>query len=410
MNSDEYYSSESYSEPNPIPPNLSKKTNITPSKPSPPLRRPLPNLRRPLPNRSPAQDMAKTTKDKNSPPTPQINSTPSTKKVQIKMEQESESYYESESESSDIGQHNSQAISPIPQPKRNYMKPSPLQNKEIVSESDSNENVNLYGFQNSQIKESNGFQDTDEEPQIVISEQTINSLKPKKVDATSNTLLANSNAQRIDENFNITNSNESFSMVRSDLSESLLSTPQSIIYRVTRTKTQFQHYTYKLFCRDQCLMNASSQNIRKYVEFKKGENFEGKGPLNAYMEISKKRKRFSLFNNGEKNMSVAVSTVKKPLFYERFFTVSLKTDSKSEETVIKTMMPKKRPDGKYSMNFGGKFTKRSIKNAILINDRQQKMIIVRRIGDSQLEIEANNEINNELQIFAFGVISWICPY
>lgn len=423
MMSDEYYSSESYSESNPIPPDSSKKVNITTPKPSQPVRRPIPNPRRPIPVRSPIQNPTKTPSGKNSPPN--INSGSSGKKmIQMPIDSDSGSYYESESESYDEEPHISQAISPIPPTRTQSMKPSPLISRqttnEINSNKDTNEsesdngNNNFYGLQNSPFKEgATGFQDTDEEPQIVISEETIKSLKPKGTIAQPNKLLNDSTIQLRNENINIANSNESFSMVRSDLSESLSLVIQNEIYRVTRNKTQFSHYSYQLLYRDQCLINASSSNIKKSVEFKACKNFQG-GPLDAYMKISKKRRQFCLFNNGIKIMSVLVSTVKKPLYYERFFTVTIKKDIHSEnsndEITLETMMPKKRPDGKYSMNFGGKFTKRSIKNAILINDNQQKMITVRRIGDSQLEMEVNPLINQEIIVFAFGVLSWICPY
>lgn len=424
MNSDDYYSSDSYSESYSDIPNSSKKINVSPPKASQTIRRPLPNARRPIPVRSPIQNINKTP-NKSNFQSNITNSSSTKKKIQIPIGSDSDSGSYYESEYSDKYQIPPNIISPPVQQIKQSIKTSPPQNqfasKELPQsnqdndESGSNEeNGNLYGLQNYQAKdENNGFQDTEEEPQIILSKETINSLKPKAINAAPSKPLPSPNQPKINENINLANSNEGFSMTYSDLSESLLSINQNVIYRVTRSKSQLSHYSFKLFCRDQCLMSANSSNIKKYVEFK-ADGAYGGDLVNASLKISKRRKKFILNNNGHKIMSVTVSTVKQPLYYERFFIVTMKVNSGSEQPeddiIIKTMMPKKRPDGKYSMNFGGKFTKRSIKNAILINDREQKMLTVRRIADSQLEVEANPLINEELQIFAFGIISWICPY
>ena len=60
MNSDDYYSSDSYSESYSDIPNSSKKINVSPPKASQTIRRPLPNARRPIPVRSPIQNINKT--------------------------------------------------------------------------------------------------------------------------------------------------------------------------------------------------------------------------------------------------------------------------------------------------------------------------------------------------------------
>jgi hypothetical protein len=72
-------------------------------------------------------------------------------------------------------------------------------------------------------------------------------------------------------------------------------------------------------------------------------------------------------------------------------------------------MPKKGQGGKYIINFGGKFTQRSIKNAILVDENEQNAIVVRRIGEDDLEVE-NVAGFSDFICFGFAIASWICPY
>jgi hypothetical protein len=74
---------------------------------------------------------------------------------------------------------------------------------------------------------------------------------------------------------------------------------------------------------------------------------------------------------------------------------------------LHSKMPRRMPGGKFIMNFGGKFTKKSIKNAILVQGTDQAMITVRRIGEDDLEIE-NAGGFSDLVCFGFAVLSWLC--
>jgi hypothetical protein len=72
-------------------------------------------------------------------------------------------------------------------------------------------------------------------------------------------------------------------------------------------------------------------------------------------------------------------------------------------------MPKKGLGGRYMINFGGKFTHRSIKNSILVDENEQNAVIVRRIGEEDLEVESAPDFPNVVG-FAYAIVAWVCPY
>jgi hypothetical protein len=72
-------------------------------------------------------------------------------------------------------------------------------------------------------------------------------------------------------------------------------------------------------------------------------------------------------------------------------------------------MPRKGQGGKYLINFDGKFTQRSIKNAILLDRNEQTAIVVRRIGPEDLEIE-NSAGFSDFVCFGFAIVSWLCTF
>ncbi|OHS95368.1 hypothetical protein TRFO_38509 [Tritrichomonas foetus] len=181
-----------------------------------------------------------------------------------------------------------------------------------------------------------------------------------------------------------------------------------ILYRVTRAKKSFMKYDFQLYKGEEVLMCAKSPNVKRSVLINDGNIPPTKDNTSAVMKIKKKQKNFILYQgnkNGPIIMICDVSTVKAPIFYDRFFTVQMKEPNFS----LKTMLPRKREDGKYTLNFGGKFTKMSIKNAILMNDNEEKVLCVRRIGEHDIEIEVFQDVSL-LQIFGFAIVSWVCPY
>lgn len=460
MSSDEYYySSDSYSDMKPDLSRSAKKPMAAPFK-SPNQKLPVQVNRRPIVNKRPLpgcstpqnstpQNSTKLPAKKFSP-TSVLRPSPSQIKVQAPIDSDSDSgsYYDYVSESdslSDYGNlplpntasqmkqtidlasnksnkciskqaNQSQSNKQVPtqssqkvSSKRiNKQSPKASPPKQANSKNKINldKNIALQAEQNNESSSSDvcefyenevGFCDTNEEPQIKISEQTLNLMRPKSFQSTAK-------RQTCDENIDIDNISEA-SLITD------IGNKENLIYRVTRTKSQLSHYTFQFFSRDQCLMSAFSSNTRKSVDFKVQELFEQDDILIGSMSVSKNRRKFNLSSNGKEVMSASVSTVKKPIFYDRFFTVNLKSpDTNKRDVVLRTMMPKVRPDGKLSMNFRGKFAKKSIKNMILINNAEEKAIIVRRIGESELEIEVSPLINDNLKIFAFGVMSWICPH
>jgi hypothetical protein len=72
-------------------------------------------------------------------------------------------------------------------------------------------------------------------------------------------------------------------------------------------------------------------------------------------------------------------------------------------------MPVKTANGRFVMNFGGKFTRVSIKNAILLDEHDKEALIVRKIGDNDLEIENFGDYS-EIASFGFAIVSWLCPF
>ena len=185
---------------------------------------------------------------------------------------------------------------------------------------------------------------------------------------------------------------------------------QTKSYRVTRAKGKYKSkQEFQIHEKDKCLMHAISKNPSKSVTIQKWGKDEAEGNFNGFIKVSKRKRKFILYEGGENGKEIMfcnVSSIKKPLNYDRFFTVEFRDPDFS----LKTCLPKKRPeDGLYTLNFQGRFTKKSIKNSILQNDNEEQMIIVRRIGEIDLEVDASARLT-PLQVFGYAIASWICPY
>lgn len=194
----------------------------------------------------------------------------------------------------------------------------------------------------------------------------------------------------------------------------------SRIFRVIRIKRAFNRNQYELREGEKCLMVAETTK-GQYVFFQHSEKYQPNEQVCGVLSITNRKHQYSLVKeciNGTELLTISVKAVKQPLYYNRFFTVNLKGHQydQPEEIiadstlVLETMMPKKNADGKYTINFRGKFTKQSIKNMVLTDKNESRVVTIRRILDETLEIEANTPVHSLLHIFAIGVISWICPY
>jgi hypothetical protein len=128
--------------------------------------------------------------------------------------------------------------------------------------------------------------------------------------------------------------------------------------------------------------------------------------LTAALATKSHQRRFELCGFVSKEHFVCeVSTVHEPFLYKRYFVMNLSIDGQSIS--LHSKMPHRSATGKFTINFGGKFTQRSIKNSILVDAVNQEMIILRKIGKEDLEIEKRGRYS-DLICFGFGILSWLC--
>jgi hypothetical protein len=71
-------------------------------------------------------------------------------------------------------------------------------------------------------------------------------------------------------------------------------------------------------------------------------------------------------------------------------------------------IPRKKAGGRWVLNFSGKYVIKSAKNAIITDQGNHPVIIIRKIDKKTLQIETIRDYS-DVQLFALGVISFICP-
>jgi hypothetical protein len=71
-------------------------------------------------------------------------------------------------------------------------------------------------------------------------------------------------------------------------------------------------------------------------------------------------------------------------------------------------IPRKKAGGRWVLNFSGKYVIKSAKNAIITDEGNDPVIIIRKIDKKTLQIETIRDYS-DVQLFALGVISFICP-
>lgn len=183
------------------------------------------------------------------------------------------------------------------------------------------------------------------------------------------------------------------------------------LFRCHREKTLSQRDFY-MYSGAEILMCAQSRGVStKMVFISKTNEIDIKNDLFDYvLIISNRKKDYKLFSKENRNQpifTVKTSAISEPLDYHRCFHVKFNQNGKPVD--LKTALPHKRADGKYILSFKGKFVKQSIKNCILINERKQKSITVRKIQKSDLEVD-NHKYFDLIYAFAFAIVSFICPY
>lgn len=377
--------------------------------------------RRPIPGRSNIQKTTKLPEKKviqvNTLKSPALN-----KKLVLSLNSDSSSYSEYDSESniedtphlnvdSQIAesdkQESKQPVNPIQKQlqsqiqKRSIQKPSPRRRRPIKSrpvqakpikqdnnnlkQKDQNDDSSSesYVCEFYEDEEPVIYQDTDEEPEI----QILNISIPKSAHTVNQLHPGN-------ENIDTANISGALSQY-SDCCKK-----ENLKFVFSCRKSKLSNYTFRFYCDRQRLMTAYSSNIRKSVVFKVPEFFEQEDLVIGTMSISRNRRQFNLVCDGKEVLSASISTVKEPIFYEKFYTVNLKNpDSFKKDIVLTTLVPGAEANGKVS--------RKSSRNIVLINNNKEKLIMIKKVGKSHLKVEANPIINDDLKIFAFAVISWI---
>jgi hypothetical protein len=129
--------------------------------------------------------------------------------------------------------------------------------------------------------------------------------------------------------------------------------------------------------------------------------------LRAIIEARERKRAFEMSTvAGDESLSCRIGTVTEPFVYHRYIVVDLRSGQRTER--LNSQMPTKGTGGTVCLNFGGRFTQASIKNAILLNQDQNTALIVRKISAEDLEVE-NFGGYSDLVCFAFAISSWLCP-
>ena len=171
-----------------------------------------------------------------------------------------------------------------------------------------------------------------------------------------------------------------------------------------RQKFTFKKTQLTFFERENVLMNAAIGRHQAVIY--SGATKEG-APL-AVLHIENRKRRFTLVNpDGRMVLICDCQTVSDPIPYTRFFVAKVWVN---DQTIyLRSELPRVKEDGRYVINFGGKFTKHSFRNSILLAPDNGRSIIIRKIADNDLELE-NFSGWNDLTLFGFAIISYACPY
>lgn len=424
-----YFSSEPYSDTEPSPLSFRKKSFH--NSPKAPIQNNANNnnskpiiKRRPIPGLSKAKISANVS-HKQVPIAKIANPLFMKKKVLLPIVQDSSSYYEYEYESDNEDLPVSHVTSQPKQLNKNDIKKS---NEQIVKEVNNKKNIQCHNFapltppktshptqqvsypiithydddkpsqDDDKLDENSSswidvfeckpdFIDTDEEPDFKLNKPTSN-LKKLIFDCQQ--------AQESNENVDSTNIPDFYPKPDAYKDEKLH-------FKVICTKSQIKNFSFQFYCNDQCLMTAFSPNIRKQVNFYVPELSVQKNIVIGTMSISKHKRQFNLDCFGEEVMSINVSTVKEPFLYDGYFNISLKNlNADGNNLELKTLLPEPKTNRK--------FTKNSIAKIVLIDSDDQELIVIKRVKENQLEIEASSFINDDLKIFSIGVASFSYLY
>jgi hypothetical protein len=165
----------------------------------------------------------------------------------------------------------------------------------------------------------------------------------------------------------------------------------------------FKHRTFQYFDGEIALFSAKSSRSKVQIM-----SSAAPSQLCGILKSKKWKHYFELVGTTITERFVCqVGSVHEPVSYHRYFVMDLTIGE--EQQRLHSKMPKNAGGGKYTLNFGGKFTKSSIRNAILIDGNEQNAIIVRKIGKEDLEVECLTGLS-DFVCFGFAILSWTCPY
>ena len=188
----------------------------------------------------------------------------------------------------------------------------------------------------------------------------------------------------------------------------------SVIYKCTRKKSFPYTHRFSFIHENTLLFSAKTSDFNHnmvYISANKECHIKG---IHDFLLIATNfHKNFELKhdNDSKSLLDIEVSEKTEPLKYARYFDLHIYNED-GITVDLNTEMPHKNSKGQYVLSFGPTFIKDSIKNAILLDSKKNRRIIVRKISDDLLNIELiPGEDNIPLYAaFSFGLASWLCPY
>ena len=195
---------------------------------------------------------------------------------------------------------------------------------------------------------------------------------------------------------------------REDIRKSLPNAPTtpfvSETRRCHREKAVFKKTRLTFFADQKPVLNTAIGDHQAiiYQGDKPNEN-----PV-ALLHFEAKKRRFSLVRpDGEMVMFCECKSIKEPISYSRFFISKIWVNRTA--ILLRSELPRIAEDGRYVISFGGKFTKHSFRNSILLAPDNRRSLVVRKIAKNDLEVE-NFSGWDDLTCFGFAIIAYTCPY
>jgi len=189
---------------------------------------------------------------------------------------------------------------------------------------------------------------------------------------------------------------------------------KEIVFKCTRERTMTTE-TFTFSTETEVLFKAKTKSTlgEKKIFINNGDDVHIKGLHDYTMIVSSFCRSYKVYKSTEQEsfIDVTVNPVSTPIPYERFFTLTVTSES-GERIELKTEMPHLNQKGNYVLSFGPIFIINSIKNAILIDHENKRRIMVIKIGDDILNIKyfEGSQPIEPIVLFAFAIISWTCPH